>query len=129
MKNFDLLRLLVAGLKKSGIQAKKADHFAAPRTDAASEGFEHNVQRGAESAPVPAENIAQPRDDGVRLLFSGEDGVGQHMDGRGIEHVFRRRTAPTSLALHEHVCAVAQSRSCAELPVFHDAPGYPWRSR
>ena len=123
MDDVDLSSVSVASAGKARIEAKKAGHFAAPGTSASIESFEIAVCERPNPAPVTTENVAQPLDDGVLPLFTGEDGVRQNVDQRGSEHGIRRRIAPTSLALHEQVCVVAQCRSCAELPVFHDAPG------
>ena len=50
--------VFLTGLNQAGIVAKKADHFAPPRTDASSEGFEISPGEGPDPAPVAAENVA-----------------------------------------------------------------------
>ena len=50
--------VFVTGLNEAGIVAKKADDFAAPRTDASGEGLEISPGEGTDPAPVAAENVA-----------------------------------------------------------------------
>ena len=113
----------VAGLGEVPIEAKEANHFAAPGDEASSEGFEIAAARGR------IQRQLRPRTWPSRVTMASFScspermALARTLTSAEVSMRVRRRIAPTSLALHEHVCAVAQCRSCAELPVFHDAPG------
>jgi hypothetical protein len=51
------MAIFVPGLNQPGIDAKKADHFAAPWTDLSAEGFEIAPGERPNPAPVAAENV------------------------------------------------------------------------
>ncbi len=74
------MSVAVAGLREVSIEAKKSDHFTPPGASAPSEGFEIAAGKGTNPAPVTTENVAQPGYDGILLLLTGEDGVGQDVD-------------------------------------------------
>ena len=119
------MMIFLPGLNQAGIHAKKADHFATPWTDLSAEGFEIAPGERPNPTPPAAEDVNKPDSNGIPLLFTGENSLGHHVEVRGGEHGIRRRTAPTSLALHEQFCAVAHCRSCDGLPVSTMPQGIP----
>ena len=62
--------VLVKSFREAGISAKKADDFPAPRASVPGEGLEISPRERPNPAPIAAENLAEPRRSGIRLLFA-----------------------------------------------------------
>jgi hypothetical protein len=111
------------------VTSQKLDNGLASRPRLRAECFQVSTNKRLRPAPAAAKCADKSRNNSLGLRFACENRICQRLVKRGATHDRLRQKAPTSLALRDRFCAVAQRRSPDEFPVIHVAPGYPRRGQ
>ncbi|HVU46456.1 MAG TPA: hypothetical protein VHD85_10040 [Terracidiphilus sp.] len=108
--NHQLVAISIAGSLEAFIAEQELDDIAAARPCGTCELLNIALRQWTDPAPLAAQGLAQARFDCICAGFCSEDGTGKCVEQRRVGIFVRQRSAPTSRALRDQLCAAAQVR-------------------